>query len=325
MIGRRAFISGVTLGVLAAPLAGEAQQGGKGTRIGLLWPGTCPLRVPRMEAFRQGLSASGYIEGQNITVDLRCAEEAVEHLPQLAGQLVDLNVQVIAAIGPVATRAVQRATTTIPIVALADELVQAGLVVSLAKPGGNTTGVQFLATQLNAKRLGLLKELVPKLSRVAVVSDPGNSRTQLPPLEEAARSLGVQLQVEEVRREGDIERAFQAAKSGRAGATQFLSSPFLFAHTKIIIGLAAQHRLPAIYEWKEAVETGGLASYGPSLFEMWRQTALMVGKVLKGAKPADLPVEQPTKFELVINLKTAKALGLTIPPSLLQRADHVIE
>src|SRR2546428_3167587 len=315
----------LTVSLSPAPLAAQAQPTGKEARIGLLWPGSCPLRCPRMEAFRQGLSASGYIEGQNMTVDLRCAEEAVERMPRLAARLVDLNVQVIAAIGPVATRAVQRTTTTISIVALADELVQAGLVASLAKPGGNTTGEQFLAPQLNAKKLELLKELVPRLSRVAVVSDPGNSRPQLPPLEEAARSLGVQLQVEEVRRVGDVERAFHAATSGRARASHILSSPFLFAHSKTIIGLAAKHRLPAIYEWREAVEAGGLASYGPSLSEMWRQTALVVGKILNGAKPADLPVEQPTKFELVINLKTAKALGLTIPQSLLVRADEIIQ
>src|SRR5262249_41267151 len=168
-------------------------------------------------------------------------------------------------------------------------------------PGGNTTGVQILSPQLNAKKLELLKELVPRLSRVTVVSDPGNSRLQLPPLEEAARFLGVQLQIEEVRSERDIERAFQAAKSGRAGAIHILSSPLLFAQRKPIIRLAAKHRLPAIYEWREAVEAGGLASYGPSLSEMWRQTALVVGKVLKGTKPADLPVEQPTRFELAIN------------------------
>ena len=315
----------LTFSLILAPLAVDGQQVGKGARVGLLWPGTCPLRSPRMEAFRQGLSELGYIEGQNMTVDLRCAGEAVERLPQLAAQLVDLNVQVIAAIGPLATRAVQRTTTTIPVVALADELVQAGLVASLAKPGGNTTGVQFLAPQLNAKKLELLQEIVPKISRVAVLSDPGNSQTQLPLLEEAARSLGVQLQVLDVRSEGDIVRAFEAAKSGRAGSTHILSSPLLFAHTKTIVRLAATHRLPAIYEWKEAVEAGGLASYGPSLSEMWRRTALAVGKVLKGAKPADLPVEQPTKFDLVINFKTAKALGLRIPQSLLQRADEVIQ
>jgi putative ABC transport system substrate-binding protein len=325
MMDRRAFICTVAGGLLGAPLAAEAQQPGKEARIGVLWPGTSPLRPPRVEAFRQGLSESGYIEGQNVTVEFRYAEGRAERLPQLTAQLVQLNVQVIATIGTQATSVAQRTTTTIPIVALADELVRSGLVASLARPGGNTTGVQILAPEITAKRLELLKQVLPMVSRVAVLSDPGQSLSQLPPLEEAARSLGVQLQVLEVRGEGDIESAFQAAKGGRAGAIQILASPLLFAYSKAIIGLAAKHRLPAIYEWREAVEAGGLASYGPSLFEMWRQTALVVGKVLKGAKPADLPIEQPTKFELVINLKTAKALGLTIPQSLLLRADEVIQ
>ncbi len=325
MTERRTFLVMIAGGLLATPLAAGAQQERKGARIGVLWPGACPLRPPRMEAFRQGLSESGYIEGQNMTVELRCAEEAVERLPQLAAQLVDLNVHVIAAIGTLAARAVQRTTTTIPIVALADELVQSGLVASVAKPGGNTTGVQILAPELNAKKLELLKEIVPRVSRVAVLSDPGHGRPQLLPLKEAARSLGIQLQVLEVRGEGDIESAFQAAKGRRAGAIHILASPLLFAYSKTIVGLAAKHQLPAIYEWREAVQAGGLASYGPTLSEMWRQTALVVGKVLKGAKPADLPIEQPTKFELVINLKTAKALGLTIPQSLLLRADAVIQ
>jgi putative tryptophan/tyrosine transport system substrate-binding protein len=278
-----------------------------------------------MEAFRQGLSESGYVEGQNLTVELRFAEGGVERLPQLAAQLVHLNVQVVVTIGTLATSAVQRTATTIPIVALADELVRPGLVASVARPGGNTTGVQILAPEVSAKRLELLKQIVPVVSRVAVLSDPGQGLPQVPPLEEAARSLGVQLRVLEVRGEGDIEGAFQAAKGGRAGAIHVLASPRLFAYSKTIVGLAAKHRLPVIYEWREAVEAGGLASYGPILSEMWRQTARVVGKVLNGAKPADLPVEQPTKFELVINLKTAKALGLTIPPSVLARADEVIQ
>jgi putative ABC transport system substrate-binding protein len=322
---RRTFLAGTGAVLLAAPLPAEAQPTGKVYRTGLLWPGGSPPSPPRMEAFRQGLSESGYIEGQNLTVDLRYAEGGVSGLPLLATQLVDLNVQVIATVGTLATRAVQRTTTTIPIVALADELVRSGLVASLARPGGNTTGVQILAPEINAKKLEVLKQMVPMVSRVAVLSDPDHSLPQVPPLEEAARSLGVQLRVLEVRGEGDVERAFKAAKSDRAGAIHILASPLLFAYSKTIIGLAAKHRLPAIHEWREAIEAGGLASYGPILSEMWHQTALVVGKVLKGAKPADLPVEQPTNFELVINLKTAKALGLTIPPSLLQRADEVIQ
>ena len=224
-----------------------------------------------------------------------------------------------------ATTAAQRATTAVPIVALADELVKQGLAASLAKPGGNTTGVQILAHEVTAKRLELLKTIVPTVSRVTVFSDPRGSASQLPPLLEAAKSLGVQLQVLGVRGEKDIEGAFESAKAGRAGAIHILASPLLFAYSKPIIALAAKHRLPAIYEWREAVEAGGLVSYGPVLFEMWRQTGIMAGKVLKGAKPAELPIEQPTKFELVMNLKTAKGLGLTMPQSLLLRADQVIQ
>jgi putative tryptophan/tyrosine transport system substrate-binding protein len=322
---RRTFLARAGVVFFAAPLAAKAQPVGKGVRIGLLWPNASPPRPPRMEAFRQGLSESGYVEGQNLTVELRFAEGGVERLPQLAAQLVHLNVQVVVTIGTLATSAVQRTATTIPIVALADELVRPGLVASVARPGGNTTGVQILAPEVSAKRLELLKQIVPVVSRVAVLSDPGQGLPQVPPLEEAARSLGVQLRVLEVRGEGDIEGAFQAAKGGRAGAIHVLASPRLFAYSKTIVGLAAKHRLPVIYEWREAVEAGGLASYGPILSEMWRQTARVVGKVLNGAKPADLPVEQPTKFELVINLKTAKALGLTIPSSVLARADEVIQ
>jgi putative ABC transport system substrate-binding protein len=278
-----------------------------------------------MEAFRQGLSEAGYIERQNTTVEVRCAKESAERLRHLAAELVHLDVHAIATIGSLATSAAQRTTTTIPIVALADDLVREGLVSSLARPGGNITGVQILAPELNVKRLELLKAIVPMVPRVAVLSDPRNSLSELPPLEGAARSLGVQLQVLDVRAEADIESAFRAAESGRAGAIHIMASPLLFAYSKTIMGLAAKHRLPAIYQWREAAEAGGLASYGPSLSEMWRQTALMVGKVLKGAKPAELPVEQPTKFELVVNLKTAKALGLTIPQSVLARADEIIE
>jgi putative tryptophan/tyrosine transport system substrate-binding protein len=323
-MNRRRFL--ITLaGALRAPLASEAQPVGKGLRIGVLWPGTCPLRPPRMAAFRRGLADSGYIDSQNLTVELRCAEDAPERLPKLAAQLVDLNVLAIAAIGTAATRAAQRTTTTIPIVALADALEQAGLVASLAKPGGNITGVQILAPELNSKKLELLKAIVPTVSRVVVLSDPDQSRSQLPPLKEAARSFGIQLQVLDIRVESDIENALHDAKRDRAGAIHVLASPLLFGYSKTIIGLAAKHRLPAIYEWREAVEAGGLASYGPILYDMWRQTGLVMGKVLNGAKPADLPIEQPTNFELVINMRTAKALGVTIPPSLLLRADQVIE
>jgi putative ABC transport system substrate-binding protein len=325
MMDRRAFLTTIGAVVAAAPLVGEAQQAGRIYRIGVLWPAESPPRSPRMEALRQGMQELGYIEGQTVTIEVRYAAGGVERLPKLAGELVHSNVDVMVTVGILATIAAQQTTAVVPIVALADELVRPGLVASLPKPGGNTTGVQILAPEVTAKRLELLKQIVPTLSRVAALTDPGQSASQLPPLEEAARSLGVQLQVLGVRGEKDIEGAFESVKAGRAGAIHILASPLLFAYTKTIIGLAAKHRLPAIYEWREAVDAGGLVSYGPVLFEMWRQTGIMAGKVLKGAKPADLPIEQPTKFELVINLRTAKALGLTIPQSLLVRADHVIQ
>ena len=313
------------VGVLAAPLAIEAQQPAKVPRIGVLYPGPMPLLAPRMEAFRQGLRESGYVEGQNVAIELRYAEGRTERLPDLAAELVRLNVNVIAAFGDSPLRVAQQTTMAIPIVALTDDLVGAGLADSLARPGRNTTGVSMLAPELSAKRLELLKQIVPKVSRVAVLWDPSTGTSQLRAVEEAARSLGVQLQVLEVRGRDDLESAFQAVKKGRAGGLVMLASPILTSLGQAIIDLAAKNRLPAIYQWRQQPEAGGLASYGPSLLEMWRQTALVVAKILKGAKPADLPVEQPTKFELVINLKTAKVLGLTIPQSMLIRADHVIE
>ena len=320
-----AAIVTLAVGLLSAPLAIEAQQPGKVPRIGVLYPGPMPLLAPRMEAFRQGLAESGYVEGQNVAIELRYAEGRTERLPDLAAELVRLNVNVISTSGDLATRVVQQKTTTIPIVALTDDLVGAGLVASLARPGGNLTGLTLLGPELSGKRLELLKQIVPKVSRVAVLWDPSTGTSQLRPVEDVARSLDVRLQVLEVRGRDDIDRAFQAAKKERAGAVNVLASPLLASYSDTIIGLAAKNRLPAIYQWRQHAEGGGLVSYGPGLLEVWRQTALVVAKILKGAKPADLPVEQPTRFELVINLKTAKALGLTIPQSLLLRADQVIQ
>jgi putative ABC transport system substrate-binding protein len=320
---RRTFITLLGGGILAAPLTVEAQPVGKVHRVGVLWPGASPPPGSRMEWFRQGLRESGYVEGQNVAIDLRYAE-AGARLRELTGELAQLNVSVIATFGDLAPKMAQQATTAIPIVATMDDFVGAGLVPNLARPGGNITGVSLLSPELSAKRLELLKQILPKMSRVAALWDPAGP-SQLRATEDAARSLAVKLQVLEVRGRGDLAGAFQAAKKGRAEALNVLASPLLSSLHQAIIDLAAENRLPAIYQWKEHAETGGLVSYGPSLAEIWRQTALVVGKILKGAKPADLPVEQPTKFELVINTKTAKALGLTIPPSLLVRADQVIE
>jgi len=309
--------------IVAEPLAAQAPPVAKLHRIGVLWPGDVPPPGARMEWFRQGLRESGYVEGQNVAIDLRYAE-AAERLRALAGELAQLKVSVIYTAGDLAPKIAQQATSAVPIVATADDFVGAGLVTSLARPGGNLTGLAIFSPELSAKRLALLKELLPKLSRVAVLWDPA-TRSPLNATEDAARSLSVKLQVLEVRGRADLPRVFQAAKSGRAEALNVLASPLLSSLQQAIIDLAASHRLPAIYQWKEHAEAGGLLSYGPSLEGIWRQSALIVAKVLKGTAPATLPVEQPTRFELVINMKTAKTLGLTIPPPLLLRADQVIQ
>ena len=322
--GTLGILIALALGLVAAPLPADAQQPGKVYRVGVLWPAACPPASPRMEALREGLRELGYAEGQNLAIVLRCAEGAPGRLAELVAELVQLKAAVIVTFGASATRVVQQ-RTTLPIVAMSDDLLGEGLVASLGRPGGNTTGFTIIAQELDAKRLELLKEILPRVSRVAAFWDPGTGQSQVRAMEVAAKSLGVQLQVLEVRGPEDIAGAFEAAKKGRAGALNILASPILHSHRKIIINLAAKNRLPAIYQWRESVEAGGLMSYGPILAEMYRRVGLLVAKILKGAKPADLPIEQPTKFEFVINLKTAKALGLTIPQSVLMRADQVIE
>ena len=311
--------------LLAASPAIEAQQAEKIWRIGVLWPGASTPPPPRMEAFRQGLRESGYAEGRNLAIELRYSDKGAERLRDLAVELVRLDVHVIAAIGDLAPRAAQQATSAIPIVALADDVLGAGLITSLSRPGGNTTGLTILSPELSAKRLELLKALLPNVSRVAALWDPTTGRSQVTTIQDAARSLNVKVQVLEVRGRGDLAGAFQAARKQRAEALNVFSSPLLASLYRPIVDLAAENRLPAIYQWREHAEAGGLASYGPSLAAMWHQTALLVGKILKGAKPGNLPVEQPTKLELVINIRTAKALGLTIPPSLMLQADKLIE
>jgi len=321
---RRAFLATITGGLFATPLAAQAQQAAKIHRVGILWPVGFAPRPPRLESFRHGLSQSGYVEGQNLAIDLRYAERG-ERFLALVAELIQHNVSVLVTFGDYAPRVVQRNTTTIPIVVLTDDSLEAGLVSSLARPRGNITGVTLVAAELNAKRLELLKQISPRVSRVATIWDLTTSIRQLKPMQLAAQSLAVQLQILEVRGSNDLEGAFQAAKRARAEALNVMSSPLLASLSKAIADLAAKYQLPTIYQWKEAAESGGLISYGPSLPGTWQQTALLVGKILNGAKPADLPVEQPAHFELVINLKTAKALGLTIPQPLLQRADQVIE
>jgi putative ABC transport system substrate-binding protein len=324
MITRRVFVGSLTGGLLAAPLAVEAQQA-KIPRIGVLSPGS-PGPSPLLNAFQQGLRELGYVEGQNIRLEYRFAETRLERLPGLATELVDLKVDVIFAINSTAAQAALHATKTIPIVFtwVADPL---SLVTNLARPGGNITGLTSITTELSGKRLELLKDALPGISRIAVLWNsaiPVATRV-FREMEGASTRLGVQLYPMGVRGSTEIQGAFTAAARARASALFVIEEGTLFPHRARILSLAAQHRLPAASQFREFAEAGGLLSYGPNLPDLFRRAATYVDKILKGTKPGDLPVEQPTKFELVINLKTAKALGLTIPPSVLGRADHVIE
>jgi putative ABC transport system substrate-binding protein len=328
---RRTFLAGTGAVLLVAPLAAEAQQAAKVARIGYL--STNLATSPHLrEAFRQGLRDLGYVEGRNLVIEYRDAEGKVERLPALAAELVALKVDVIvAAAGNHLALAAKQATRTLPIVfAAASDPVAFGLVTSLARPGGNVTGTSVLSAELVGKRLELLTQAVPGVSRVAILWLPGalGERTDKDMLKEAdvvARALGVQLQVVEVRHPAEFDRAFSDMTRARAGALTVLPSNMFLREHRRLVDLAAKHRLPAVYTVKEYVDAGGLMAYGPNLADVVRRAATYVDKILKGAKPADLPVEQPTKFELVINLKTAKALGLTIPPSVLGRADQTIE
>ena len=323
---RRTFLAN-TGAFLAAPLAAEAQQSrGNSARIGLL--GDVPSFLD--DAFREGLRELGYIEGQNIVIEHRSPESKYERLPGLAADLVRLNVQVIVAASPAATKAAKQATSTIPIVfTVSGDPVADGLVASLARPGGNTTGLATTGPDLVGKQLQMLKSVAPKVSRVAVLQNPNTHRAShrgaLRQAEGSARGLGMQLQVLDARTPSEIEAAFVAMSSQRVDGILVLRDAVFRAQRSQITALAAKHRLPAVYGLREEAEAGGLIAYGASVPHLYRRAATYVDKILKGAKPADLPVEQPTKFELVINLKTAKALGLTIPPSLLLRADQVIE
>ena len=330
MLRRCALVSSLTLAFLlhAVPLAAEAQQAGKAYRVGILPPGPISERAHFWEAFRQRLRDLGYVEGQNLTLVFPPGEVRPERLPHLAAELVSLKVDVIVAATSVAIQAAKEATKTIPIVMpVSSAPVEHGFVASLARPGGNITGLTLVSSELIGKRLELLKTVVPRVSRIAVLSNPTSSGAplQMRAAEVAARTLGVQLQFLEVRGPDDVEKAFEAATKGRAGALIALDDPLVFTHRVRIVKLAAKSRLPAIYGFSGFVQAGGLMSYAANVTDMYRRAATYVDKILKGAKPGDLPVEQPTEFELVINMKTAKALGLTIPQSLLLRADEVIE
>ena len=325
-IGTTAILAAAfTLGQFAAPIAASAQQAGRVPRVGFLSPGTA-ASAPNA-AFRHGLRELGYVEGQNLTVEYRWGDGDAARLPALAAELVRLRVDVLVATSNPAILAATQATRSIPIVFTASsDPVATGLVASLAHPGGNVTGLSLVTPELSGKRLQLLREALPQLSRVALLWDAGHvgMADRVRETETAARQLGVTLRVEWVQDPAGLDRAFAALAQARPDAFLTTVEPFTVRHRQRIVDFAAQHRLPAMYEEREFVDAGGLMAYGPSLAANYQRAATYVDKLLKGAKPADLPVEQPTRFELVINLKTAKALGLTIPQSVLLRAEEVI-
>jgi ABC-type uncharacterized transport system substrate-binding protein len=322
---RREFITLIG-GAAAWPLAARAEQPRKVWRLGVLQPGAPP--EPLLEAVRDGVRELGYMEGRDIVLEVRWAEGKHDRLAGLAAELVGLKVDVIYAFTTPPALAARRATTTIPIVfSGVGDPVGSGLVASLARPGGNATGLSVLATELSSKRLEMLREIVPTVSRVAMLWNDTNVSMVLRANEtqDAAAKLGVTVHSIGVHDLIDFEGAFKAVTDGRAAALVILADPFTMAQRKRMVEFAAQRGLPAIYEIRQFVDAGGLISYGPSLPAMQRRVAGYLDKIFKGAKPSDLPVEQPTKFELVINLKTAKALGIEIPPTLIARADEVIE
>ncbi len=314
--------------ILAAPLPSEGQRSGQVARIGFLGGGSPAINAPILEAFRQGMRDHGNVEGQAFTIEPRYAEGRPVRLPDLAAELVRLKVDLIVTQSYPAAHAAKQATATIPIVIYAaGDPIGTGLVASLARPGGNITGVSFQETELSVKRLQLLKEAVPRLSRVAVLwntADLGMS-LRFREVQKEAPALGLTLHPLGVHEPGDFDGAFSAMTRDRPHALFVVSDVFTSRNRRRILDFAARSRLPAMYEFASYVNDGGLISYGPSFSEMSRRAAYLVDRILKGAKPADLPVEQPTRFELVINLKTAKALGLTIPPSIMVRADQVIQ
>jgi putative ABC transport system substrate-binding protein len=329
VISRRTFLATLGSGVLVGPLAAEAQPAGKVRTIGFLVPTTGPyIGAPTVvyEAFRQGLRDLGYVEGRHVALEYRSAPDR-SRLEALAAELVRLNVDVLVAAG-VAAFAAHMATTTIPVVfGFSGDPVEAGFIDSLARPGRNMTGLSFLALELVGKRLELLKEAAGKLSRVAVLAFPGHpgQQREWKEAQEAARILGITLHHIEVRNSVDFDQAFDAIVKERVDGIHAFPDSITLAHRARLAEFARARHLPSVFGWRQYVEAGGLMSYGPNLDGSWKQIAVFVEKILRGAKPAHLPVEQPTKFELVINVKTASALGLTLPPTLVRRADHIIE
>jgi putative ABC transport system substrate-binding protein len=326
-VHRRAFIGSIFT-FLIAPLAAEAQSATKApARIGFLANGDPKTSGPFVEAFRQGLRDLGWVEGPRLAIEVRWAEGRVERLPALVAELLRLEVDVLVLSGTPALQAAQRATRTVPIVfgVLLGDPVSAGIVPSLARPAGNITGMASQYEEIVTKQVQLLGEAVPTLSRMVLLRHTSAPPAIAKAATAAADALGLKARVLEVGEVAESEGAFRTARDDRAQAVFVLPSPVFGAHRRLLIGLAAKYRLPAFYEFREFVQDGGLMSYGPSLPDMWRRAASHVDRILKGARPGELPIERPTKFELIINLKTAKALGLTIPPAVLARADEVIQ
>jgi putative ABC transport system substrate-binding protein len=324
---RREFITLVGGAAAAWPLAARAQQKAMPV-IGYLNTGSPDTNPPLLAAFRQGLSETGYVEGQNLAIEYRWAEGHYDRLPALAADLVGRKVDLIMAGSPPSALAAKSATSTIPIVFRGGaDPVGDGLVASLARPRGNLTGVGFGGADLTAKRLELLSELVPRAGVIALLVNPNVSNAEhvIRDVEDGARTKGLQLHVLKAGSESEIDTAFASLVQLHAGALVVSADPFLSNRREQLVALASRHAVPAIYAWREFAASGGLISYGPSLTVGFRLIGVYAGKILKGAKPSDLPVEQPTKFELVINVKTAKSLGLTVPPTLLAQADDVIE
>ena len=324
---RREFITLLGGAAAAWPAAARAQQPALPI-VGLMIAGSPgPLRRAT-EGFREGLKEAGFVEGQNVAIQYRFAEGQFDRFPAFASDLVGRQVEVLFTTSSAGTLAAMRATTTIPVVfAIGEDPVTLGIVASLNRPGGNVTGIYQFTTGLEAKRLGLLREIVPKTTTMAVLINPNFSAadTQLRDVHDAATHLGVQLVVLRANAESDLDAAFSTLVQQRAGALLVCGSPFFFGRREQLVGLTARHAVPAIYEWREYAAAGGLMSYGTDLAESYRQGGIYAGRILKGAKPADLPVMQATKFEFVINLSTARALGIDVPPTLSARADEVIE
>jgi ABC-type uncharacterized transport system substrate-binding protein len=325
---RREFITFLGGTAVAWPFDALAQQTSKVWRVGMLDTTPATLNAPNVDAFRRGLRQLGYVEGQNLIIEYRSGEGRIERFPELAAEMVRLKVDVIVTRGTPAALAAKNATATIPIVMAAiGEAVGTGMVVSLAQPGGNVTGLSAFVTELTAKRIEIMREIVPKIARMAMIDNMGNS--SVPPqwdeMKRATLVFGIQPQLFDVRKPEDIGPAFDAAIAQRIDALAVGTDSVFIASRLRVVELAAKHRLPAIYATREFVEAGGLLSYGAHYPDLYRRTASYVDKIFKGAKPGELPVEQPTKLELVINIKTAKALGLDVPFHLQQRADEMIE